>query len=276
MTRTNLHRRAAAALAAALLAGGGTAWLTRPAASSPSPSTSLGAAVSTPAVTARATAGPRSTAAPAPASATATATATPTATASATRGGGTAKDTSTARTTTGAAAAPTPASRVTPLLGTPAPPAVSTSTGRVPTSFAVPELGIRMPVEPEGVVASGEMALRPDPAELAWYRHGPRPGDAQGAVVLAAHLDAPGYGIGPLAEVHRLRPGDLLTVTAGGVVHRYTVLSVQSVAKADLDLDALFARSGPPRLHVVTCGGDFDEEQRRYDHNVIVSAAPLR
>lgn len=274
MTRTNLHRRAAAALAAALLAGGGTAWLTRPAASSPSTSTSLGAAVSTPAATALAKAGPRSTAASAPASATATATAM--ATASATRGGGTAKDTSTARTTNGAAAAPTPASRVTPLLGTPAPPAVSTSTGRVPTSFAVPELGIRMPVEPEGVAASGEMALRPDPAELAWYRHGPRPGDAQGAVVLAAHLDAPGYGIGPLAEVHRLRPGDLLTVTAGGVVHRYTVLSVQSVAKADLDLDALFARSGPPRLHVVTCGGDFDEEQRRYDHNVVVSATPLR
>lgn len=267
MTRTNLHRRAAAALVAALLAGGGTAWLTRPAASSPSTSTALTGEVSAPAAAPSGPAGPRPTASP---------TATATGTASAIRRDGTAKEKSTARAATGAAPGLAPAARVTPLLGRPVPPAVSTSTGRVPTSFAVPGLGIRMPVEAEGVAATGEMALRPDPAELAWYRHGPRPGDAQGAVVLAAHLDAPGYGIGPLAELHRLRPGDVLTVMAGGVVHRYTVLDVRSVSKADLDLDALFARSGPPRLHVVTCGGDFDEEQRRYDQNVVVSAAPLR
>ncbi len=40
------------------------------------------------------------------------------------------------------------------------------------------------------------------------------------------------------------------------------------------DLDALFTRDGPPRLHIVTCGGNFDRKARHYDENVVVVANP--
>ena len=98
--------------------------------------------------------------------------------------------------------------------------------------------------------------------------------------VLAQHytvhaLDMPGYGPGPIAAVEGLRRGDLIVVRSGGTTTRYAVADVRSVRKSQLDLGALFARDGAPVLHVVTCGGAFDPETRRYDRNVVVTATPV-
>lgn len=164
----------------------------------------------------------------------------------------------------------------------PTPPGVRPATQQVGAAAAGPDrltirrLGIDMRVVPVGVARDGEMALPETPAQVGWYRYGPRPGDDAGSTVLAAHLDMPGYGIGPIAAVGELRTGDVITVRSGDVSRRYAVTSVTQVRKTTLDLAALFARDGPPLLHVVTCGGDFDREQRRYDANVLVSAEPLR
>jgi hypothetical protein len=39
-------------------------------------------------------------------------------------------------------------------------------------------------------------------------------------------------------------------------------------------LDALFQRTGPPRLVLLTCGGEFQPELRSYADNVVVVAEP--
>ena len=51
--------------------------------------------------------------------------------------------------------------------------------------------------------------------------------------------------------------------------------SVQTVTKQDVPWDAIFDRSGPSRLTLVTCGGEFDYDARTYLSNVIVSANPI-
>ncbi|GAA2165090.1 sortase (surface protein transpeptidase) [Humibacillus xanthopallidus] len=149
------------------------------------------------------------------------------------------------------------------------------STLPAPTRLTIKRLGIDMPVKPVGVARDGEMALPRTPAEVGWYEFGPRPGDPRGATVLAAHLDMPGYGTGPIAAVEDLRPGDTLVVRSGGTTTRYAVSDVRSIRKSQLDLPTLFARDGAPVLHIVTCGGTFDPEARRYDRNIVVTATPV-
>lgn len=144
-----------------------------------------------------------------------------------------------------------------------------------PTRFTIARLDIDMPVKPVGVARDGEMALPRTPAEVGWYEFGPRPGDPRGATVLAAHLDMPGYGTGPIAAVDQLRKGDEMVVRSGSKKTRYAVTDVRSIRKSTLDLGALFARDGDPVLHVVTCGGTFDPEARRYDRNIVVTATPV-
>ena len=144
-----------------------------------------------------------------------------------------------------------------------------------PTRLTIDRLDVDMPVRPVGVARGGEMSLPRTPAEVGWYQYGARPGDPRGATVLAAHLDMPGYGVGPIAAVERLRRGDTLVVRSGSTTTRYAVSDVRSVRKSQLDLRALFARNVAPVLHVVTCAGAFDPETKSYDRNVVVTATPV-
>ncbi len=49
---------------------------------------------------------------------------------------------------------------------------------------------------------------------------------------------------------------------------------VERVDKARLPVDSLFDRRGGPRLTLVTCGGEFDQQARSYRDNVVVVAVP--
>ncbi|HYO19454.1 MAG TPA: class F sortase, partial [Dermatophilaceae bacterium] len=71
-----------------------------------------------------------------------------------------------------------------------------------------------------------------------------------------------------------LRQGDVITVASRGTSRRYLVSSTRQLEKTSLDLASLFARTGPPRLHLVTCGGDFDPTKRHYEQNIVVLAFP--
>ena len=59
---------------------------------------------------------------------------------------------------------------------------------------------------------------------------------------------------------------------ARGIRTRCSVVEV--LDKADVDWAAAFDRAGPPRLTLVTCGGEFDVENRRYLSNVVLTATP--
>lgn len=148
-------------------------------------------------------------------------------------------------------------------------------TAAPPTSITIARIGVRMPVLGVGVASDGQMALPPNPANVGWYSYGPRPGDSTGATVLAAHIDTPRHGIGPLARLGELRQGDLITVESRGAFRRYVISSTRQLEKTSLDLTSLFARTGPPRLHLITCGGDFDQTTRHYEKNVVVLAFPV-
>lgn len=162
-----------------------------------------------------------------------------------------------------------------PAVSTPPPPAVrAVGTPEPPTSLVIPRIKVRMPILPVGVASDGQMALPPDPADAGWYRYGSRPGDRAGATVLAAHVDSREYGIGPLARLVELRSGDVITVVSGGTFRRYVVTSTRRLEKSTLDLTSLFARTGSARIHLITCGGEFDARKRSYEQNVVVLAVP--
>ena len=140
-----------------------------------------------------------------------------------------------------------------------------------PTRVVVPRLGIDMAVEPQGVDGRGQMGLPPDPAVAGWYRFGSAPEDAQGAVVVAAHVDSKTLGVGPFARLGSARVGDEVRLDVADGHRLYRVTQVARVDKATLDADGLFSLAGPARLHLVTCTGDYVNGQG-YDQNLVVVA----
>ncbi|HEY6793161.1 MAG TPA: class F sortase [Kineosporiaceae bacterium] len=142
-----------------------------------------------------------------------------------------------------------------------------------PRLLDLPTQRVRAHVVPIGL-QSGSLDLPDDPHVVGWWAAGAAPGDSSGSAVLAAHLDSASRGIGVLTALTRVLPGDpMMIADAAGDVHRYSVDSRRTYAKADLP-DALFARSGPPRLVLITCAGHFDARTGHYDSNLVVVARP--
>jgi hypothetical protein len=132
-----------------------------------------------------------------------------------------------------------------------------------------------MEVVPVAVESGGFMELPPDPAIAGWYRFGPDPWSPDGNTVIAAHIDAPDYPIGPFANLRDLPTDAEITVTAAdGSSAAYGVATVTYYPKQELPTEALFAREGTRALVLITCGGNFDETTGHYDDNVVVVAAP--
>ncbi|NDU76423.1 sortase [Actinomadura sp. DSM 109109] len=146
-----------------------------------------------------------------------------------------------------------------------------------PVELAVPSAGLRAAVVPVGVDPAGAMALPGDVSRVGWYRYGPLPGSSAGSAVLAGHVDSRRSGLGALAALRRVSPGDLLDVRlADGRTVGYRAVARQTIGKEAMPLEELFARDGGPRLTVITCGGPFDTRSGRYRDNLLVTAVPVR
>jgi hypothetical protein len=146
----------------------------------------------------------------------------------------------------------------------------------VPVRVQVPALGVDSAVDPVGVAPDGQMAIPENVDRVGWYRFGPAPGDA-GSAVIAGHVDDAEQGLGVLAPLRAAAVGNEVVVTdAAGTTTGWRVVSRELISKQVLPLDRLFARGGPPRLVLITCGGPFLPEFGSYRDNVVVIAEPVR
>jgi len=147
--------------------------------------------------------------------------------------------------------------------------------GPDPVRLEVPSLGVDAAVDAVGVSDDGSMVIPAEVDRVGWYRFGPGAGATAGNVVIAGHVDTIAQGPGALVELRGVEVGAEVLVTDGaGTLHRYTVVSRERITKTDLPVDTIFARTGEHRLVVITCGGDYLPDSRRYADNVVVTAVP--
>lgn len=146
---------------------------------------------------------------------------------------------------------------------------------RVPVSLAIPAIEHRSSVDATGVDARTRELAVPESAEgVVWYQHGPSPG-ASGSAVLAGHVDYNGVA-GAFYRLRELEPGDRIAVSFDdGSRQRFEVVARRRYKRDELPTDRVFASGGRPVLTLITCGGRFDESERRYAANVVVFAVPL-
>jgi sortase (surface protein transpeptidase) len=145
-----------------------------------------------------------------------------------------------------------------------------------PARLAVPARGVDTAVDPVGVEPDGQMTIPADVDNVGWYRFGPAPGD-DGSAVIAGHVDDREQGLGAMAPLRDAAVNEEVVVTdAAGAATRWTVVAREVIEKQVLPLERLFAREGPPRLTLITCGGPFLPEFGSYRDNVVVVAEPVR
>jgi hypothetical protein len=141
----------------------------------------------------------------------------------------------------------------------------------VPTQVTISSIDAELSVVPTGVTPDGLMEIPDDPRVAGWYRYGPDPLADAGAMVVSAHIDSK-ERIGPLARLGQVSPGDEVVVSTADEEVRYVIERVDSYPKTVIDLDAVFTRDGAPRLHIVSCGGEWDASAGSYEDNIVAVA----
>jgi LPXTG-site transpeptidase (sortase) family protein len=108
--------------------------------------------------------------------------------------------------------------------------------------------------------------------DVAWYKYGPAPGQP-GDAVFDGHLDN-GLGLpGVFKNLHNLRVGDDVAVEdANGTVLHFKVSDVESYPLEDAPAGDIFSESGPPRLTLITCDGVWEQQEKTYDHRLVITA----
>jgi sortase (surface protein transpeptidase) len=95
--------------------------------------------------------------------------------------------------------------------------------------------------------------------------------------VLVGHVDSATEGTGAFFRLATVPAGARVTVTVRGDRRLvYRVVGRELFAKSAVPLDTLFARTGAPRLTLITCGGPFDPAALSYRDNVVLTAVPVR
>jgi LPXTG-site transpeptidase (sortase) family protein len=111
--------------------------------------------------------------------------------------------------------------------------------------------------------------------QVGWWDGSARAGEPFGSTVIAGHVDSRTGATGFFARLLGINVGDTITVRAGSHRLKYRVTSVRKVAKKALATDnQALKQTGPHRLVLITCTGNFHRDRGGYDTNLVVIAKP--
>jgi LPXTG-site transpeptidase (sortase) family protein len=111
-----------------------------------------------------------------------------------------------------------------------------------------------------------------DPRQVGWWPGSRTPGAAAGHAVLVAHTVHTGGGA--FDRLPQLEPGQRITVSSGASSTSYVVRNVAALSRAQFasSADRIFARSGRPRLILLTCA---EWNGERYLATEVITAVPV-
>ncbi len=139
-----------------------------------------------------------------------------------------------------------------------------------PVRLLIPALQVDAAVENVGVDAGGALGTPQNVWNVGWFSPGPAPG-ASGDAVVDGHLGLPGYPL-VFSRLAKLHVGDLIKVVSADLTTRsFAVASVTSWPALSHPT-GLFATAGPPRLSLITCGGEYSWSSQTYADRVVVEA----
>ncbi len=133
-------------------------------------------------------------------------------------------------------------------------------------------ININIPLGQTILDSNRALMVPKDPTKAAWYKNGPKPGDA-GTALITGHLDS-AAGPGVFYDLGKLVTGNLIEIKRDdGKIVTYQVVESESYPQdITFPWDKVYATSGPSGLRIITCDGVYSPKTGRYSRNLVVYA----
>ncbi len=150
--------------------------------------------------------------------------------------------------------------------------ATSSDIAGAPVRLRIPKINVDAGVVDVGLGKTGNMAVPLTFTEVGWYRYGAKPGEV-GSAVIDGHVDN-GLGVAAVFKrVGELEAGDdiYIDTKAGDTLH-FVVEESSVYDVSQVPRERLFNQSDAARLNLVTCEGEWVEDQKMYNERRVVYA----
>lgn len=139
----------------------------------------------------------------------------------------------------------------------------------LPIRLKVPKINVDAVLEHVGLTADRAMDVPKDPAYVAWFELGPRPGE-KGSAVISGHS---GWRNGIPAvfdNLHKLQKGDKVYVENGkGVITSFVVRELRTYGENEDASDVFGSSDGKAHLNLITCEGVWDKVSKSYSKRLV-------
>lgn len=141
-----------------------------------------------------------------------------------------------------------------------------------PVKLRIPSINLDSDFsEPLGLEDGGEIEVPDDYTSVAYYKHGPTPGELGPAVILG-HVDSVN-GPAVFFSLGQLKEGDEIQVErADGSTATFAVTELERQTQTAFPTRKVYGDLDHAGLRLITCTGIYDKEKLRYTHNLIVYA----
>jgi LPXTG-site transpeptidase (sortase) family protein len=137
-----------------------------------------------------------------------------------------------------------------------------------PSQLRIVSIGIDAPIVTLALDKNGAMQTPKNGTDTGWYIHSPTPGE-KGPSVIAAHVDTK-QGPAVFWKLATLKTGDTIEVArTDGSIARFSVDSVEQFSQDAFPTDRVYGNTDTAEIRLITCGGAFSKETKRYSHNTI-------
>ncbi len=146
-----------------------------------------------------------------------------------------------------------------------------------PRLITIPAIDVQACLQRLGINTAHNRLATPTNLHLAgWYVYSAVPGD-EGVSIIDGHVTGR-YGDGVFKNLSKLKTGDLIIITfGGGKTREFRVLSNDDYTVTETASQQYKKQPGVERqLTLVTCSGNFDKVERKYDKRTVVRAELLK
>lgn len=146
-----------------------------------------------------------------------------------------------------------------------------TATG-LPLRILIPKIRVNALINQVGLVADGSMGVPKLPRDTAWYKLGPKPGEA-GSAVISGHVNWLYGAKGSFEYLKVLKPGDKIIVQNDkGESISFIVRTSRTLDREANATDVFYSYDGKSHLNLITCAGVWDKSAKAYSKRLVVFA----
>ncbi len=153
-------------------------------------------------------------------------------------------------------------------------PSVDPLAASQPESVSIPAIEVESTVNPIGLNDDGTLAVPTGENydEAAWFTGSPTPGEV-GPSVIEGHVTSAGSTPSVFFDLGAVEEGDTAEVTReDGTTATFEVYKVERYPKDEFPTAVVYGNTQSPELRLITCSGEYDEDDSRHLDNTVVYA----